>query len=213
MHWISPSHERIHEEYLQVLARGNFDLVLDAIGTHLGLEGLVAYHLTFIGVSYSEKGYIHRDTHHTGGSVYNVIIPLILEDDAPPELAMTDEHEEGRQGALKYRLDAAVMMGDDAMHGTEACDYREKSGMRLAATVYIADINDTNANSVAEQTLTQIFPQPDAQWLMAQAGRHWTAGMDGSRRSLVNDYGRRPFAFQVRCHPYPQNVSAKLWSV
>jgi len=152
--------------------------------------------LTFIGVSYSEKGYIHRDTHHTGGSVYNVIIPLILEDDAPPELAMTDEHEEGRQGALKYRLDAAVMMGDDAMHGTEACDYREKSGMRLAATVYIADINDTNADSVAKQTLTQIFPQPDAQWLMAQAGRHWTTGMDGSRRSLVNDYGRRPFAFQ-----------------
>lgn len=196
MHWISPSDERTHEEYLQVLARGNFDSVLDAIGTYLGLEGLVAYHLTFIGVSHSEKGYMHRDTHHTGGSVYNVIIPLILEDDASPELAMTDEDDETRYGTLKYRINTAVMMGDDAMHGTEACDYRKRNGMRLAATVYIADVSDSNAEQIASTTLTQIFPLSNPNWLLAEAGRHWTDRKDVRRRSLVNDYGRRPFSFE-----------------
>ena len=136
MHWISPANEKTHEEYLKVLARGNFDLVLQAIGKYLGLESLAVYHLTFIGVSHSEKGFIHRDTHHTGASVYNVIIPLLLEDDALPELAMQDWDDESRYGTLKYQVGTAAMMGDDAMHGTQACDYREKKGMRLAATVY-----------------------------------------------------------------------------
>ncbi|KAL7543208.1 hypothetical protein ACHAXR_012506 [Thalassiosira sp. AJA248-18] len=192
MHWISPADEETHEEYLLALAAGNFDLVLDAIGKYLGLEGLVAYHLTFIGVSYSEKGFMHRDTHHTGASVYNVIIPLILEEDATPELVMTDTDDENRAGALKYKIGTGAMMGDDAMHGTEACDYREKKGMRLAATVYIADINDLNAKKIAKQTLTQIFPLPDAKWLKAQAGRHWRS--DG--RSLENDGRRRHFSFR-----------------
>lgn len=135
MHWISPANEKTHEEYLKVLGRGNFDLVLQSIGKYLGLESLAVYHLTFIGVSYSEKGFIHRDTHHTGASVYNVIIPLLLEDYALPELELQD-WDESRHGTFKYQVGTAAMMGDDAMHGTQACDYREKKGMRLAATVY-----------------------------------------------------------------------------
>jgi len=194
MHWISPADEKTHEEYLKVLAAGNFDKVLQGIGEYLGLESLVAYHLTFIGVSHSEKGFIHRDTHHTGASVYNVIIPLMLEDDAEPELAMQDWDDESRYGTLKYKVGMAAMMGDDAMHGTQACDYREKKGMRLAATVYIADIHSlVAARRIATQTLTQIFPMPDADWLLAQSGRHWKS--DDDETSLVNDKGREPFSF------------------
>jgi len=192
MHWISPADEQTHEEYLKVLARGNFDLVLDAIGRYLGLEGLTAYHLTFIGVSHSEKGYIHHDTHHTGASVYNVIIPLILDDDALPELEMTDGDDPTRKGSLKYQLGTASLMGDDAMHGTQACDYRDKKGMRMAATVYIADINSLNAEDIAKKTLTQIFPLPDTKWLKSQQGRHWGNDNDNS---LVTDKGRAKFAF------------------
>ena len=192
MHWISPADETAHEEYLKVLAEGNFDLVLDAIGKYLGLSGLVAYHLTFIGVSHSEKGYIHHDSTDTAASVYNVIIPLILEEDASPELVMVDDADESRVGSLKYKIGMGALMGDDAMHGTEACDYREKKGMRLAATVYIADVNYNNAWDITSQTLTQIFPLPDARWLMTQAGRHWG---DRTNSSLVNDQGRKWFKF------------------
>lgn len=82
-------------------------------------------------------------------------------------------------------------MGDDAMHGTEACDYREKEGMRLAATIYIADLNDENAQKVADQTLTQIFPLAFAMWLMSQAGRHW-----GNGASMMTEGGRKQFDFR-----------------
>jgi prolyl 4-hydroxylase len=193
MHWVSPADEKTHEEYLKVLAEGNFDLVLDAIGTYLGLEGLVAYHLTFIGVSHSEKGYIHHDSTDTGASVYNVIIPLILEDDSSPELVMMDDEEVTKAGALKYKIGMGALMGDDAMHGTEACDYRATKGMRMAATVYIADVNYNNAPDITSQTLTQIFPLPDARWLLTQAGRHWG---DSNNHSLASDQGRKQFIFR-----------------
>ena len=147
MHWISPANEHTHEQYLKVLASGDFDVVLRGIGEYLGLEGLVAYHLTFIGVSYSEKGYIHHDSTNTGGNVYNVIIPLILHEEentnTNPELVLLDDTTD-EAGSLKYRLNQGAMMGDDAMHGTEACDYRATKGMRLAATVYIANVNYEN---------------------------------------------------------------------
>ncbi|KAL3827452.1 hypothetical protein ACHAXA_003186 [Cyclostephanos tholiformis] len=198
MHWISPADESTHEEYLDVLKRGNFNIVLDGIGKHLGFEGLVAYHLTFIGVSHSEKGFIHHDSIGTGASVYNIIIPLILMDDATPELALRvdeDGDRPSRYGALKYQLGMAAMMGDEAYHGTEACDYREKKGMRLAATVYVADINEKNAQNIAAQTLTQIFPLADAKWLIAEAGRHWVADNYHGRGDLPHNKERRHFEF------------------
>ena len=188
MHWIGPADEKTHEEYIKVLAKGNLDAVLDGMGKYLGLDSLVAYHLTFLAVSYSEKGYIHRDTHSTGGSVYNIIIPLILDDEAVPELEMSDWWDESKTGSLKYQIGSASMMGDDAMHGTQACDYREKKGMRMAATVYVADINEANYKHITSSTLTQIFPLPDDDWLWAQRGRHW-----GDGASLKTDKGREVF--------------------
>ena len=189
MHWIGPADEKTHEEYLKVLAKGNLDAVLDGIGKYLGLDSLVAYHLTFMAVSHSEKGYIHRDTHRTGGSVYNIIIPLILDEEALPELEMTDWFDESDKGSLKYQIGTASMMGDDAMHGTQACDYREKKGMRMAATVYVADINRMNYAQITSGTLTQIFPLPDEDWLWAQRGRHW-----GNGASMKTDKGRETFS-------------------
>mmetsp|Transcript_6731 Transcript_6731/g.13492 ORF Transcript_6731/g.13492 Transcript_6731/m.13492 type:complete len:795 (+) Transcript_6731:207-2591(+) len=191
MHWVSPADEKTHEDYLKVLASGDFDSVLDSIGRYLGLKGLAAYHLTFIGVSHSVKGFVHHDFDETGASVYNVIIPLILDEGADPELIITDSRDGDRVGGLKYQVGYAGMMGDGALHGTEACDYRQSGGMRLAATVYIADINEGNANAIADQTLTQIFPLQDTKWLMAQAGRHW-----GGENRLVGDRGREWFDFE-----------------
>ncbi|KAL7534680.1 LOW QUALITY PROTEIN: hypothetical protein ACHAWF_005945 [Thalassiosira exigua] len=101
IHWISSADEKTHEEYLRVLAKGNFDLVLDAIGKYLGLNDLVAYQLTFIGVSHSVRGYIYHDTHHKGASVYNVIIPLILVDRSTTELRVADWENESKAGILK----------------------------------------------------------------------------------------------------------------
>jgi len=195
--------EITHEEYIKVLAKGNFDAVLNGIGKYLGLESLAVYHLTFLAVSHSERGFMHRDTHDTGASVYNVIIPLILDDEALPELVMSDWWDESKMGSLKYQIGTASMMGDDAMHGTQACDYREKKGMRMAATVYIADINQANYKDITINTLTQIFPLPDEDWLWAQRGRHW-----GDGASLKTDQGRKPFSVSdhfINCKERAEN--------
>jgi len=210
VHHISPGDEATHEDYLEVLGLGNFDVVLDAIGKYLGLEGLAAYHLTFTGVSHSERADMYRIAHRTGGSVYQLTVPLILDEDASaPELAIADRDDESRVGTLKYKMGTATMMGDDAMHGAEACDYRATGGMRLAATVFVADIHEDNSHKIAKQTLTQIFPPSYATWLEAQAGRHWVAdGDDGARggeKSLVNDEGRKHISF-VEQHDCPERA-------
>lgn len=64
------------------------------------------------------------------------------------------------------------MMGDDAYHATSSVDYRPRKEMRLAATVYIADVNEDNVEDIMAQ-YTQAFPPNDRDLLMSWAGRHW----------------------------------------
>jgi hypothetical protein len=85
MHWISPGGPGAQDSYLEVLGESGFDDVLKAIDENLGLDGLVCYHLTFIGVSYSQKSYIHYDFSEVDGKAYNVIIPLLLANETLPE--------------------------------------------------------------------------------------------------------------------------------
>ena len=56
LHWFSPANETSYEDYLKVLAKGNFDEVLKTVGITLGFEGLAVYQVSFIGVSHCEQG-------------------------------------------------------------------------------------------------------------------------------------------------------------
>lgn len=168
MHWISPADESGHEVYLQLLRENGFLSVLNTIGEQLDLDGLAAYHLTFIVVSHCEEGFVHYDTRDTGDKVFNVIIPLETARGSPPELVITD-YKDGTPGRLKYEENVAILIGDDVHHATSECDYRDNPGtMRLAATVYVADINQDNAETIASTTLTQAFPPPDAKWVYSE---------------------------------------------
>lgn len=42
----------------------------------------------------------------------------------------------------------------------------------MAATVYIADVNEINADNIMKQ-YTQAFPPNDRELLLSWAGRHW----------------------------------------
>ena len=151
MHWISPANELSHEDYLRILSRGNFDSVLKAIGEALHIPSLVVYHLTFIGVSYSDAGFAHHDTTTTKGGVYNVIIPLLLEDDEDdsgvgstvgPELILWDDTNGDMRGGYKYRIGVGAMMGDDAIHGTAECDYRNLTNAKHGGWIDVDDDDD-----------------------------------------------------------------------
>jgi hypothetical protein len=65
------------------------------------------------------------------------------------------------------------MMGDGAMHATSACDYRWNKEMRLAATVYIADVNEQNYESIMDHYTQAYPPNDDVDLLLSWIGRHW----------------------------------------
>lgn len=133
--------------------------------------------MTFIAVSNSIKGYMHYDVTETGAKTFNVIVPLILANETGPELDIQsywpDEDDgEYKTGRYRYEYDVAPMNGDDAMHASSACDYRTTKEMRMAATIYIADVNDDNVEEIMAQ-YTQAFPPNDRDLLLSWAGRHW----------------------------------------
>jgi hypothetical protein len=183
MHWISPADNDAHEDYLRVLSAGGFDQVLNSVGTYFNLDGLSAYHVTFIAVSKCEKGYIHYDFTATGGKAFNIIIPLILANETGPELDI-QEDDGGRVGRYKYELNVAAMVGDDALHATSAVDYLSANEMRMAATVYIADINADNIESIMNDFTQAYPPKGDLDFLLNQAGQHWSP-IDKSKRLPV----------------------------
>jgi hypothetical protein len=177
MHWLSPADNPAHEDYLQALSVAGFDDILAKIGRHLNMDGLVAFHVTFIAVHHSSQGYIHYDVMNTSAKAYNVIIPLILANYTGPELDLRDMDRfdsDGNPvvGRYRYEYEVASMMGDEAFHGTSAVDYRFHKEMRLAATVYIADVNEDNMQSIMNE-YTQAYPPQDPDLLLSWAGRHW----------------------------------------
>jgi hypothetical protein len=188
LHWFSPGGAPAHEHYLQALSAAGFDEILDGIGQYLGMDGLVAFHVTFIGVSFSNNGYLHHDVVEVNGKVYNCIIPLILANDTGPELDLQEwrpdlpeEEQTYRVGRYRYEYDVASMMGDGAVHATSAVDYRTTKEMRMAATVYIADVNDENVDSILNHYTQAYPPGDDVELLMSWKGRHWKRG-DPSRK-------------------------------
>ena len=46
--------------------------------------------------------------------------------------------------------------------------------MRLAATIYIADVTEENVDNILKQ-YTQAYPPDDRDLLLSWAGRHWKA--------------------------------------
>ena len=173
MHWTSPADETAHDHYLQALGAGGFDQVLESVGTYFGLDGLSAYHLSFIGVSECEKGFIHADVVDSGNMAFNMIIPLLLLEEEGPELEILSD-DETLTRYYKYEYNFASLVGDSALHATASCNYRSKRSMRMAATVYIGDITPTNVNNLL-LSLTQAYPPiGNAQHLLARAGDHWS---------------------------------------
>jgi hypothetical protein len=119
LQWISPGDENSQQSYLEALSAAGFDEILAKIGENLGMDGLVAFHVTFIGVSHSTQGYMHYDVTESQRKTFNVIIPLILANDTGPELDLQDSEkvdgsDELLVGRYRYEYDVASMLGDDA---------------------------------------------------------------------------------------------------
>eukprot|EP00588_Corethron_pennatum_P009504 CAMPEP_0194266848 /NCGR_PEP_ID=MMETSP0169-20130528/1611_1 /TAXON_ID=218684 /ORGANISM="Corethron pennatum, Strain L29A3" /LENGTH=735 /DNA_ID=CAMNT_0039007623 /DNA_START=185 /DNA_END=2392 /DNA_ORIENTATION=- len=185
--WFDPGNEETHEEELAALGRGNFDLVLDAIGNYFGFKNLTVYGIGIFALSQCSVGApLHTDGDGTG--LINVLVAIELVEGADPEFVISDE--EGRFGEFKYEYDVGLVIGGDVLHGTIAHDYRESQSMRLVASIYIAEVTDENVHSIMAENSSMFPLEGDIDWMNAQRGRHW-----GNGNTLANDKGRAYFDY------------------
>lgn len=191
MVWIDPGDEVCFESLIDVLRKGDFDIVLEAIGDYFELDGLMVQGIGPIFISYFEHDpeyqQIHFDLPEAQGSFYNVIVPLYIPEDGA-SLYVGDDERGMKTIQMKYNI--GVFQGAGTRHGTGECDYREKKDVRLSVAIYVADVNPFNVDVVASES-TALWPtQGDVRWFMAQRGRLWKH--DDPSRSLKNDKGRQP---------------------
>lgn len=197
MVWIDPADEECFESVLSVLRRGNFDIVLDAIGKKFNLDGLMVT-VKPIFLSYFEHDpeyeQIHVDLPAAKGAFYNVVIPIYIPQGGASLYVADDDWE--RVLPIQLRYNQGLVLGGDTIHGTGECDYREQRDVRLSVSIYLADVNDNTLEDIAGDS-TSLWPtEGDADWFMSQKGRLWKS--DGSR-SLRDDVGRKPLHVKDDC--------------
>ena len=81
-------------------------------------------------------------------------------------------------GSYKYVFNEASMIGDDAYHATSAVNYTATKEMRMAATIYVADINDENIGPIMKDYTQKYPPKGDFEFLLSLAGSHWRKNSD-----------------------------------
>ena len=179
MHWISPRDDAAYDRFLRALGAAGFDGTIRTIGQHFGFDSLVAYHLSFMALTHREGSYIHVDFTKVNGNAFNVIVPLELVDGSGPELEMQDDDNDNTQktrvGLYNYQNHVATVIGNDMLHGTATCDYRDQREIRLAVSVFLAHLEPSSAEAifrsyVPPETLVNMTTLP-----YTLRSRHWKA--------------------------------------
>ena len=93
-----------------------------------------------------------------------------------PELEIIND--DGISGSYKYGLGVASMVGDGCIHATSAIDYRGSNEMRMAATVYIADVRPNNVERIMSHYTQRYPPEGDTEFVLRLAASHWKRNDD-----------------------------------
>ena len=156
--------------------------------SHLAIQGVA-----FVDVTHCTVRNVHRDFTQTGDSAYNLLIPLQLVEGSGPEFVISDSYSfandhDAKLGEIKLHESFGVIVGDDAWHSTNLCDYRSTDDLRISLSVYITEITPESVENIAGDD-TSYFPVIDStDWHWAQRGRHWGGGA-----SLKHDMGRHEY--------------------
>jgi hypothetical protein len=71
MHCITPDDERSNAGFLSVLGEAGFGQVLQGLGEHFGLDGILCCYASFIAVSHCSGSCPHVDDEATDGKAFN----------------------------------------------------------------------------------------------------------------------------------------------
>ena len=113
MHYITPDDEKSNRDFLSALGEAGFDQILEGIGDHFGLEGIICYYPSFIAVSHCSGSYPHVDARNTSGKAFNIIFPVLQANESTPELMLGEDHYGPVVIPYRYEPEAAILLGDD----------------------------------------------------------------------------------------------------
>jgi len=153
MVWIDPADEECFESVLSVLRRGNFDVVLDAIGKKFDLDGLMVSGIGPIFLSHFEHDpeykQIHKDLAEAKGAFYNVVVPIYIPQGGASLYIADDDWDCERLLPIQMRYNQGLVIGGATYHGTGECDYREQRDVRLSVAIHLADVDYYNVEDIA----------------------------------------------------------------
>mmetsp|Transcript_63004 Transcript_63004/g.153431 ORF Transcript_63004/g.153431 Transcript_63004/m.153431 type:complete len:1058 (+) Transcript_63004:1539-4712(+) len=172
LQWISPADNATYEDLVGGTITAGFGDILKSMGEQLDLDGLAIYQVSFICVSKCFNGRLHYDVTKTGGKAFNIIAPIILAKDLTPELEIcpTGDDDPPTVGDYRYKLNTAIVLGDDVMHATAGVDYTGE--FRLAISIYVADISEENVDAL-NKSFTVLHRPYSGRRLLDLSGRHW----------------------------------------
>mmetsp|Transcript_23743 Transcript_23743/g.26205 ORF Transcript_23743/g.26205 Transcript_23743/m.26205 type:complete len:932 (+) Transcript_23743:64-2859(+) len=190
MHWIIPFDENARQAYLQQLGEAGFDIILNSIGTGMGMNKLTCFHNTLLGISQADDSNMHADFYETQRRSFDFLTPIIMADNSTdPEF-----HLQSRDGNIivniKYNFGTAVIMGDWTYHKSAPVDYyaKEDGDIRVVCSIYCSEITAENRDSLlkmyqeeAPAPFYNLFDIPVQEW-------HWdTRGATLPRKPKVSD--------------------------
>ena len=172
MHWITPANYLTHMDIIRHLSFGGLGDTLQMIGNYFpNLEELTCYQIAFIGVSEYKELRVHRDLHGITDYGWNILIPIILVDESPPELMIYSDNRK-KQHEVKYKLGEAVLLGSEALHSTNPVRYIDGK-FRLMLSVFVAQISTVNVDLLLHD-VTQKWPRSRKLLLDLAKDPHWT---------------------------------------
>ena len=153
MVWIDPADEECFESVLSVLRRGNFDVVLDAIGKKFDLNVLMVSGIGLIFLSYFEHDpeykQIHKDLAEAKGAFHNVVVPIYIPQGGASLYIADDDWDCKRLLPIQMRYNQGLVIGRATYHETGECDYREQHDVRLSVATHLADVDYYNVEDFA----------------------------------------------------------------
>ena len=113
MHYITPDDEASNMDMLSALGAAGFDRVLQGMGEHFKLDGLVCYYASFIAVQHCTGSYPHSDASESDGKSFNLIFPIMQVNESSPELVLRQDDFGPLIVPYRYESGAAIVLGDD----------------------------------------------------------------------------------------------------
>ena len=161
--YMTPDDDESHEQFMVALGEAGFDQVLQAMGQYFGLSKLSCFYPSLIAVSHASGSHMHSDSDHD--KIWNVIFPLMQAPNSTKEAEINlgdSEDFESPFSAIPFRYDTrhAVILGKDGFHGTAPTDYRNGE-IRLVASVYMGDFDDTVVDEYVEDWADPPYPMDD----------------------------------------------------